>query len=222
MTDPRGFWDRLDDEGRAIVREISRAERFEPDDELYTEGKPASSVIVIVEGWIKISNVTGERTSLQALRSVGDLVGESAVSGSPAVSTVTAATDVRALVIPAEAFEDLLATSAKARRALLLTLRDRIVEADQRCLRFGGATVGQRLAFLMIWMVDRGGTVPLAKRQPLVPSLTQEELAQLVRAARPTVEAILRQWREREFVETARRTTVLTNIGKLRSIAGRA
>jgi CRP-like cAMP-binding protein len=212
----------LDHQDRQTLRLAATSTIYVPGERLFAEGEPAYSALVIETGWLKISNVASNgATELQALRTTGDLVGESAAADQPRTSTVTAATEVRALVVPAHAFTAFLQDSAQARLALQCMYRDRMIESDRRCLRLGGATARRRLAQLFLNIVDRAGHIPQnGNGIVLEPPLSQEELGQLIRVARQTVETTLRDWRRRGIVSTAPRKITLLNVSDLRRIAG--
>ncbi|MBO2453967.1 Crp/Fnr family transcriptional regulator [Actinomadura barringtoniae] len=215
------FWERLSPQDRDALSEISSEESFAPGACVCNEGENAWFALVIIDGWVKVSNISVDgQPVLQALRTRGDLVGESAMAeGCERISTVTAATKVRALSVPSEAFRQFLHESEDADIALRLTYRDKQIESDWRCLRLGGASVKQRLAQLMVSTADRSRVEPVDGVLKLEPPLTQDDLAQLVRAARSGVESALREWRARSIVQTSRRSVTLIDIPYLRRLA---
>jgi CRP-like cAMP-binding protein len=93
---------------RAELEAVSRVAdeiRFPAGRVLMRQGSPGRELVVLVEG-----EVTVERNGATiAVRRDGDFVGElSLVTGRPRNATVTAATDLRALVLDRRSFERLL------------------------------------------------------------------------------------------------------------------
>jgi CRP/FNR family cyclic AMP-dependent transcriptional regulator len=219
----RNFWDRLEDEERRLLRDIAELVVYEPGEPLITVGEDASTAMVIQSGWVKITNIyPGQDPDAVWLRTLGDLVGESAYIGTRRIATVTALTEVRALVVAADAFVEFLDLCPRAQRAFHETQRDRQIESDRKCIELGRTNSDQRLAALLLRLFDRAGRVDGVngdRRLVLELPLSQKELAQLIRVTCKTVERTLKDWRRRRIIVTDPRKLTLLDESALRRIA---
>ena len=74
-----GFWALLSERGRALLMASGRELRVPPRRRLFEEGRPAPSLVVILEGRVKVSTVAYDgEDRLLALRGAGDLLWEMA------------------------------------------------------------------------------------------------------------------------------------------------
>jgi CRP-like cAMP-binding protein len=223
LTNSPSFWDRLKDEERQRLRDAAEEVIYAPRVPLVTVGRPSDTAMVIQRGWVKITNIyPGRAADAMWLRTIGDLVGESASVGRPRIATVTAISEVRALVVTAAQFQDFLGDAPNARRALQETQSLRQIESDLKCIEIGHTNGSQRLANLLIRLFDRAGRVEGAKgrrRIVLDLPLTQDEFGQLIRASRSTVERAFKHWRARGIIIVDPRRLTLLNESALRKIA---
>ena len=207
-----GFWAQLGERERELLVAAGHERRVAPGRRLFDEGQRAPSLVVIMRGRVKVSALTldGEERLL-ALRSAGDLLGEMAtLTGRPRTATVTAIDDVRAVVVPADAFERLWHTEPVIASALVRALVHRVEEADRSrmdLLDEAPARVRRLLADLVARFSVRepGGGARID-----VP-LTQDELASLAFASRGVVATVLRDLRDQGLVRTGRRELVITD-----------
>jgi len=223
LPDGTPFWDRLSQDDRGALSQASTEKTFAPGTCVCKEGEEASFALVILTGWVKVlkTSATG-RPQVEALRTRGDLVGESAkAEGCRRMSTLIAATEVEGLVVTSEALRHLLRASEGADNAFSHVQHDKQMESDRLRMQMGVTSVDERLAHALVSMADRSGTNPADGHLTMEPPLTQEELAQLVRAARSGVESALRKWRKRKAVKTGRQSITLIDIHYLRRLAAR-
>ena len=212
-----GFWEQLGDRERALVLAAGHERRVRPRRRLYGEGEKAPSLVVLMSGRVKVSSLTvdGEERLL-ALRGPGDLLGEMAtLTGRARTATVTAIDDVRATVLPADAFERLWRDEPVILQALVGALGHRVEEADRaRMELLDEAPV--RIRRLLLDLVERY-SVPIAEGARRIDvSLSQEDLASLAFTSRGMVAAALRELRDRGIVRTGRRELVITDLDALR------
>lgn len=219
------FWDMLGTEDKNALRAAAEAVAYAQGTRIFSEGEPSAFALVLRSGWVKVASGESEdsETAL-ALRSSGDLVGESASADSPRSATVVALREVRALLLSASRFSELLHEYPNVDQALMLTLRGRRIESDRMRVDVGRNNSDKRLAQLFLKLAEsspgsigeRGGDGAVLD----IP-LSQEEFGQLICASTGTVERVLHKWRLRGIVSTSYRRHVLLDLPTLSRIAGR-
>jgi len=102
------FWNALTREEQDALTELMSLETFPKGSVLFRKNQPADRVLVIREGLTKVTRGDGDDEEI-ALRGPGDIIGERAIFlVRQRSATVTALTEVRALVAPAAAFNAFL------------------------------------------------------------------------------------------------------------------
>jgi CRP/FNR family transcriptional regulator, cyclic AMP receptor protein len=220
------FWDMLGPEEREALRAVAEPVTYPQGTRIFSEGEPSAFALVIRSGWVKVaSGESRDSETALALRSSGDLVGESASADSPRSATVVALGEVRALRVGASGFSDLLHEHPNVDQALKRTLRGRRIESDRMRMDVGKNNSDKRLAQLFLKLAEsipgssggRGGDGAAVLDIPL----SQEEFGQLICASTGTVERTLHKWRLRGIVSTSYRRHVLLDLPALSRIAGR-
>ncbi|MFF5259634.1 Crp/Fnr family transcriptional regulator [Actinomadura viridis] len=219
-----GFWDALDEEQRAALRQASRPRLYPARRPLCHQGEESDHIIIIEDGWAKVTSATEDgHDVVLAVRGPGDLVCESAVLGSRERSaTVTALCPIRALVVPASRFTAFLDAHAMVWRLVSGTFVRRLDDADQRLQAHVAAKGAQRLALLLANLAELSarharpapdGSVEIA------PPLSQEELGSWMDASRETVARALNTLRRRGLVRTGWRRITVVDLPGLRAYA---
>lgn len=219
----RGFWDLLPLEDRRVLWSLGRDREYPPGATLCVEGDPATHVFILLDGWVKVISVSEDgHQSIDALRSPGDIVGETAGETNGLRSaTMQAVVTVRALIVGFDRFTSFLDThqggSHAYRRVMVLRWRD-----AEAMLRVRSVTNGaQRLAGLLVGLAERLGGQAEGVIEIALP-LSQDELASLAGTSRATVARALNGWRKRGLIRTGQRRITLTDVPGLRRAAGPA
>lgn len=118
------------------LSDVTREARFAPGNDLCVEGSAGRDVFVLVEGktraWVKAG---ADRRTLGE-PGPGACIGEmAALDDAPRTATVTATTEVRALVLPGEAFKDLLESRPPIAREVLRVLSARLRGMIEKTVR---------------------------------------------------------------------------------------
>jgi CRP-like cAMP-binding protein len=207
-----GFWAQLGERERRLLLEAGHERRVAPGRRLYEEGQRAPSLVVILRGRVKVSSVTLEGAErLLALRREGDLLGEMAtLTGRSRTATVTAIDNVRAIVVPADAFEGLWRSESAILLALMRSLVHRVEEADRARMDLL-EDAPTRVRRLLADLADRFSVPEAGGAVRIDVALTQEELAGLAFASRGVVASVLRDLRNQGIVRTARKELVITD-----------
>lgn len=187
---------------------------------LMTEGEASDHVIVLLAGRAKVSSYTAEgREVVLAVRGPGDLLGElSAFDGEPRLATVSALEPIEALIIPSDRFTKFLEDHPRLAILLLETMTRRLRDSDRKRVEFGAYDTPGRVARRLIELVERYGESE-GENVRISLSLTQDELAGWTGSSREAVSKALREFRDRGWVTTGRRSIVVLDVDALRSRA---
>jgi len=204
----------------ATIAARTRSATYPPRTQLFHQGDPAGHVVVLIEGWVKVTSTSrAGKEALLALRGPGDILGDlAAVDGLPRSATVTALFPVTARVIDGQAFVKAVTDNPPAARALLRHLARGLRESDRRRLEFVSASGSARLAALLLQLADQHGRATPSGVVIDLP-LSQRELATAAAISREAVARTIRALRERDLIRTRHRGVVLRSPEVLRSLA---
>lgn len=103
--------------------ELAREVRLAAGETLFEEGSQGDAAYVIEEGELEILKKDGGKNVLLAVRQRGDVIGEmSLLEDAPRMASARARGDVLVVSVAADAFENVLQSSAGAARAMLHTV----------------------------------------------------------------------------------------------------
>lgn len=210
-----------EDELSALL-DVARTGKWRSGAVLFGLGDRSDHVLLIQSGQVKIWSVSERGTeAVLAIRGVGELVGEfSAINGEVRSATVTALGAVQAAVVPGAAFRQFLLDHPSTMLALLGATVGRVHEADRHRIEFGSYDVGERLARLLLQLVDAYG-VPGEDEdhRTITVPLSQAELAGATSASREAVARALRDLRDTGVVRTDRRRITVLRRDLLKELA---
>ncbi|MGY0236944.1 Crp/Fnr family transcriptional regulator [Longispora urticae] len=175
---------------------------------LFHEGGPADRVVLIDEGWVRVTTDSASGyVSVLATRGPGELVGElAAIDGAARSATVSAIQDVRAVAVSAEKYRACLASHPDFAWNLLRQLVCRLRESDRRRAEYGGHTSVERVARVLHDMLRlRGVTVPGG----IEVTVSHRELAGAASTSRESVVRALRALQEAGVVRTGRKSVLV-------------
>jgi CRP/FNR family cyclic AMP-dependent transcriptional regulator len=205
----------LPQHARQALFATGRQRRYPRDARVFCEGDRSDSVIVIVDGRIKVT-VTGADGSetILGIRGPGALVGElGAIDETPRMASAVALEPVTVQMLTASEFREFVTQQPGAAFELVRMLVGRLREADRRRAEFGSYDTIARVAHVLADLV--------ATQEPKVTGevavrLSQEEIAGLVGASRESVARALAALRAQEILATGRRTITLLDPDALR------
>lgn len=196
------------------VMALGHRKEYAADTSLLTEGDRTGHVVIVLRGWVTVSQVTDRGTTrlILGLRGPGELLGEmAALDQHPRSATVRALGTVEATVIGGDAFRRFLATHPRVSGLVIRQLTFRLRSADQERSALASLTVLQRLASRLTELSRTAPTGPYAPSAPgpgatgAVVHLAQDELAATVGATREAVAKALRLLRTQKIVRTGTR-----------------
>jgi CRP-like cAMP-binding protein len=169
-----------------------REQRFGKGQVLFGRGDVGTHLYLVAEGQVRLAIATADGRELSFQIAVaGDVIGEIAVlDGGPRSAEATALTPVVAFVLERNAFRQLWSMHPGVSNALIMFLCRRLRDASDRLEAIALYPMDVRLArFLLVALAGR--QAPPGRRVPLELGFTQGELAMLLGASRPKINAAL-------------------------------
>ena len=187
---------------------------------IMTEGEASDHVVVLLAGRAKVSSYTAEgKEVVLAVRGPGELLGDfSALDGAPRSATVSALEPIEALILGSERFLAFLEDHPRLAVLLLQTWSRRVRDADRKRVEFGAYDTPGRVARRLLELVDRYGEGEGSSVRISI-SLTQDELAGWTGSSREAVSKALREFRDRGWITTGRRSITVLDLDALRNRA---
>jgi CRP/FNR family cyclic AMP-dependent transcriptional regulator len=207
------FLSQLDPDEREELLHDKRRRRFNRSTTLMNAGALSNSVVVIMEGRIKLSYFTDEGSEVVlAIRGPGDLIGDlSAFDGRPHSATATALERVEAVVIQSNDFNDFLLANPRVALVLLRLLSARLRDADEKRIEFAAFDSVGRVARRLVEMAERFGD-QREKGVRITLPLSQEELAGWTGSSREAVSKALQALRSKGLIHTERRAVTILDL----------
>ena len=171
---------------REKVREEMREVAFQTGQLIFSRGDPGTHIYLVVEGRIRLSVLTSEGRELSFAHAVtGDIFGEIAVlDRSTRSADATALTASRLMALPAAAVDRLLAEHPELARTFMTFLCARLRDVSDHLEHIALLPIEARLARYLLATLPEGA-------QSVALGMSQGELAMLLGASRPKVNAAL-------------------------------
>lgn len=188
--------------------------RHEPGAVLLRQGEPATHVLMLVLGRVKVLRISADGDTLVlAVRGPGEILGDiSVLGGADRSATVIAVDPCETRDIPADRFLRLV-RSLDLEADLLRRAMSRIREGEAWRAEIAMLPARPRLVRTLLRLATPGPTPPIDI------GLDQTELAQAAGLARSTVAMELGRLRRQGLIATGRRRIVITDIAGLRALA---
>lgn len=185
---------------------------------LFHQGDPGDAVLVLETGAIKVSNLSPDgREVVMALLGPGEMLGELSIFGAGLrTADATAIEDTTALVLSHEVFRPFLEEHPAVAIHLLGVLAVRLGEANEALQDAIFSDVPGRLAKRFVDLAERYGVSEADGDATLIDlALTQEQLAQMVGAARESVNKAVASFVSRGWLAMRGRKYVVTDRASL-------
>ncbi|MDP9234769.1 MAG: Crp/Fnr family transcriptional regulator [Actinomycetota bacterium] len=207
------FLSHLEPVERDALFDQKRKRRFNRSTTLMNAGTLSNSVVVILEGRVKLSFFTDEgHEVVLGIRGPGDLLGElSALDGRPHSATATALEPVEAMIVASPDFHAFLLDHPRVSLMLLRMLTARLRDADEKRIEFAAYDSVGRVARRLVEMADRFGDQQDDGLLITLP-LSQEELAGWTGSSREAVSKALQALRARGLIDTKRRAVTILDL----------
>lgn len=183
----------LDDAGRQAVAREMRPISYQAGQAIFARGDVGRDVYLVTKGRVRLSVLTSEGRELSfAHAEAGALFGEIAMlDGGPRTADATAVTAVAALVLSKASFARLMQSQPPLAEAVIRFLCQRLREADQQLEAIALYPIEVRLARFFLASARQKTASKEARRVVLDLGMSQSELALLIGASRPKVNAAL-------------------------------
>lgn len=183
----------LDDAGRQAVAAELREATYEVGQTIFSRGDEGSDLHVIVQGRVKISILTNDGRELSfAHAEPPSIIGEMALfDGKPRSADATAVNKVVTLMLSKGAFGRVLAQRPSVAEAALKFLSGRLRQADEQLEAIALHPIEARLARFFLTAARQKDPEGKHEKVKLALPISQSELALLVGASRPKVNAAL-------------------------------
>lgn len=212
----------LDEPSRKAVALEMREAAYEPGQIIFSRGDAGSELHVVTKGRVRLSVLTSDGRELSfAHAEAPSIFGELAVfDGRPRSADATAVNKVETLMLSKAAFLRLLATRPSVAEAAVRFLAGRLRDADEQLEAIALHPIEARLARFFLAAVRQKDPAGKAERVSLALPISQSELALLVGASRPKVNAALGMLESEGAIERRGQQVVcdvaaLSGIGRL-------
>ncbi len=206
----------MDDAARGHLQRHARPVEVPAGTVLFRPGEACSQYLIVTDGAVRVG-MTGETGREILLYRVGPgqtcvLTTLALISGAPYEAEGEAETDVRALALPAPAFDALLVESAAFRRFVFTAFAMRITDLMHLLRQVAFSRLDSRLAAFLLHHADAEGVL----------RLTHQEIAAELGASREAVSRLLKAFEQQGLVELSRARVRLCDVPALRKMLGDA
>jgi CRP-like cAMP-binding protein len=212
----------LDEASRKAVAAELREAAYDPGQIIFSRGQPGSEMHIVTKGRVRLSVLTSDGRELSfAHVESPSIFGELAVfDGRPRSADATAVNKVETLMLSKAAFTRLLGTRPSVGEAAVRFLAGRLRDADEQLEAIALHPIEARLARFFLAAVRQKDPAGKAEKVTLALPISQSELALLVGASRPKVNAALQMLEsggaiERRGQQVICEVAALTEIGRI-------
>ena len=204
---------------RDVLSARARIVHFTAGQNIFRMGAPGTSMMAVLNGEVRISvPSSGGRELLLTILNAGEFFGEIAVlDGKDRTADAQAVTDCDLAVLDRADVLDFLRHQPEALISLVEVLCGRLRKTDQHIGDVALLQLPARLAkvLLRIAKLNEGATF----QQHISPiDLPQREIANMIGAARETVNKCLRRWQQSGIVRVEGNLITITNLRALEEI----
>ena len=184
---------RLDEIERKAVADEMRPTAFNAGQVIFSRGDPGKEIFVVTEGRVRISVLTVEGRELSFWHAEpGSVFGEiAALDGGPRTADATAVSVVKAQTLGSAALKRLMEKKPAVAEAAIALLCSRLREADQQLEAIALHPIEVRLARFFLAQSRQKAPTQREGRVEVDLGMSQTELALLIGASRPKVNAAL-------------------------------
>ncbi|MCU1697141.1 MAG: hypothetical protein JWR34_3204 [Mycobacterium sp.] len=199
----------------ALTKQLQPVD-FPPGHVLFAEGEPGDRLYIIVSGKVKIGRRSPDgRENLLTIMGPSDMFGELSIfDPGPRTSSATAITEVRAVSMDRDALKAWIKDRPEIAERLLRVLARRLRRTNSDLTDLIFVDVPGRVAKKLLGLAQRFGTREDGAMR-VTHDLTQEEIAQLVGAARETVNKALADFAHRGWIQIEGKSLLICDSERL-------
>lgn len=197
------------------VAAASRPRTFRRGQILFTADDPGDALIVVMSGRVKVvvRSADGGELTLTVIGPGGTIGELSAADGGPRSADAETLEDCRLLFVPREVIQDLCARVPSVAQALASSVAAALRRLTEDASDLVFLDLPRRVAKLLL-------SQPRDANGVITQKMTQEELAHLVGGTRQSVNAALRGFERRGWIEVHERTVTVKQAAALSGFAG--
>jgi CRP/FNR family cyclic AMP-dependent transcriptional regulator len=179
------------------------------------EGSRDTHVLLLIDGFVKVTTSVEGVETLLGIRLPGEVVGEiGALTGEPRNATVIACGPLTVGQLSGGAF---LRQRSDAAALIAAAMTRQLRWANRRRVDFAAFPAHVRLARLLTEIAEVCGRQRPDGSVELLVHLSQTDLAAMIAIAPATIQKALQQLRDRGLITTGYRRLVITDLAKLRT-----
>jgi CRP-like cAMP-binding protein len=167
---------------------------------IYTQGEPADAIFYLQKGKIKLSVVSQQgKEAIIGLLAPGDFFGEGSIAGQPLrMSTALAMTDCSVIRIEKKVMMQVLHQQHEMSDMFVAYLLARNIRYEEDLVDQLFNSSEKRLARILLLLARFGKE---GKPEAIIPTITQEALAEMVGTTRSRVNFFLNRFRKLGFIK---------------------
>jgi CRP-like cAMP-binding protein len=199
----------------ALTRQLQPVD-FPPGHVIFAEEEPGDLFYIIISGKVKIGRRCRDgRENLLSIMGPSDMFGELSIfDPGPRTSSATTITEVRAAFMDRDALRAWIADRPEIAERLLRVLARRLRRTNNDLADLIFTDVPGRVAKQLLLLAQRFGTQE-GDAMRVTHDLTQEEIAQLVGAARETVNKALSDFAHRGWIQIEGKSLLICDSERL-------
>ncbi|MBV8915990.1 MAG: Crp/Fnr family transcriptional regulator [Acetobacteraceae bacterium] len=193
----------------------SRVRTFRRGQILFSTGDPSDTVIVVISGRVKVvvRSADGGELTLTVI-GPGDMLGELSVAdGGPRSADAETLEESRLLFVPRQMIQDICGREPTAEHALLRSTAANLRRLTEAVSDLVFLDLPRRVAKVLL-------SQPRGEDGLIWPPISQEELAHQAGGSRPSVNATLRGFERRGWIQMRGRAVTVTQAAALSRFAG--
>lgn len=194
---------------------VSRLRVFRRGQVVFTAGDPGEALIVVVSGRVKVvvRSADGGELTLTIIEPGGVLGEVSVADGGPRSADAEALEQCQLLIIPREAVQDVCWHVPSVAQALLISIAATLRRLTEAASDLVFLDLPRRVAKVVLSQPRDGNGI-------IQPKISQEQLAHQAGGTRQSVNAALRGFERRGWIEVHDRALVVKQAEALRRFAG--
>lgn len=184
----------------SLMQEKTTARSYAPKQTIFAQGDPAESVFYIESGQVKLTVVSKRaKEAVIAILDKGNFFGEGSLAGqSLRMSTASAMTRTKLIRVRKEAMVVLLHSEPEYAEHFMQHLLTRNLRMEEDLVDQLFNSSEKRLARLLLLLAHYGKD---SKREPVLPKLSQETLAEMIGTTRSRVSYFLNRFRKMGLID---------------------
>lgn len=203
------------------INQLFRESGFEANERICYAGDPAEQLFIVADGRVKLMRDTlAGKSVLFDLLTPGEFFGSLSGSGDDFYTdTAQALTPACILTIGKEAFQLILKQYPSVALKIIEIMAARLKAAQERIQRLSISTVEERIAHVLLVLVDKFGQPGRDGLAIQVP-LSREDLAAMVGSTTESTSRVMSQFQKNGLIKTGRQWVAISDPAGLRGLSG--